>query len=914
MKNELRLNGFSAEERHEEMDVDEYEKVFHEMRLFVEKALMYAEVDRGLLVLSSGKNGWLSVIHKRPENGFCRTIDLEPRIARLASKLSRHGNGKVSVKTVNVLLNIIGEEKCKEALGWSSELHTGYVLTLVLMNKGGDSPILKPQNLLLVNVFEYCVNFIQKTIREKKLLAHTLNCLLEVNKTILENNSFEAVLERVIEGVKVIVGAKGAGLLLYDEDTKCLKLQKPAFGSYDDRLISLYKVKAEDGGNAIRVFQSKEPYLSNNVQEDPRFIQSLVKLFPAKCVVSVPVVIDDRCIGVFHVIDKPGGFNEDDVMILKLIVSQLAVALENARFVWRIKMEEAQSRNLYELSREFKLPDVESLIKLAAEKILNVLSASLVAIALRDNSGRGMIVTEAGIKVNWVGRSVSLSSVELEIKDLTDIKEPLEKLETEAVDLGMQTQVELAIGRGSSPLGKIWVWSDRKESFSPSQTRFLSLVASQLASALENADLFEREKSMARRLQRFIEINEQLVWLILKGVGIQAITENLAHHLKAGVVFYDHRLTRRAWARVTDGELVEIDAFINRVMKEEGTESALLKYSPQLCYEQVLDRKALVALVQVEGDVLGYLCALREDAEQNSDFKSIVQQTLSVYALELLKERVAQEVMQSVERDFVGALLGGRYSEEEILERATSIGYDLNSPYVVAVAEYALEESLYSSIPFSLWQPIFREVKYFLKHRYPQSIVAKFQEQLIMLIPYRPDQKVEELENLKNFLRDLKKQLVRLNDNTIYIGIGRVAQGIRDLESSYKDACFTIRYMKQTKQEEEVLAFKDLGLYQVLASDNATGQLFDFTRELLGPLLKMDRKRSAAYLKTLDCYFASGCNIKATSESLFCHLNTVRYRLERIKKLLKIDLNDVEDRFSLQMALKLAKFYYPELF
>ncbi|MCL6479758.1 MAG: helix-turn-helix domain-containing protein [Peptococcaceae bacterium] len=75
-------------------------------------------------------------------------------------------------------------------------------------------------------------------------------------------------------------------------------------------------------------------------------------------------------------------------------------------------------------------------------------------------------------------------------------------------------------------------------------------------------------------------------------------------------------------------------------------------------------------------------------------------------------------------------------------------------------------------------------------------------------------------------------------------------------------------------------------------------------------LRSTDKKKGTAYLKTLDSYFTNDFSIKGTSENLFCHVNTVHYRLERIKQLLNLDLNNVE----LQIALKLAKFYYPELF
>ncbi len=50
--------------------------------------------------------------------------------------------------------------------------------------------------------------------------------------------------------------------------------------------------------------------------------------------------------------------------------------------------------------------------------------------------------------------------------------------------------------------------------------------------------------------------------------------------------------------------------------------------------------------------------------------------------------------------------------------------------------------------------------------------------------------------------------------------------------------------------------------------------------------------------------FANGTNLQATADALYLHRNSLAYRLRRIEEVCGIDLDDIEDRFRLQLALK----------
>lgn len=55
-----------------------------------------------------------------------------------------------------------------------------------------------------------------------------------------------------------------------------------------------------------------------------------------------------------------------------------------------------------------------------------------------------------------------------------------------------------------------------------------------------------------------------------------------------------------------------------------------------------------------------------------------------------------------------------------------------------------------------------------------------------------------------------------------------------------------------------------------------------------------DRERGSAYLDTLKTYVESNKNIPATAATLNVHVNSVRYRIEKLQSLFDLDLNDID--------------------
>ncbi len=107
-------------------------------------------------------------------------------------------------------------------------------------------------------------------------------------------------------------------------------------------------------------------------------------------------------------------------------------------------------------------------------------------------------------------------------------------------------------------------------------------------------------------------------------------------------------------------------------------------------------------------------------------------------------------------------------------------------------------------------------------------------------------------------------------------------------------------------------AFDDLGLYQLLFGLRDLPGVAEFHRRMLGPLIEHDRRTGGELLRTLDAYLSVGCSPTAAAERLHLHRNGLLYRLQRIREIVPVDLDDPERRLALHLALRIGDVLDPE--
>src|SRR5205807_2149064 len=122
------------------------------------------------------------------------------------------------------------------------------------------------------------------------------------------------------------------------------------------------------------------------------------------------------------------------------------------------------------------------------------------------------------------------------------------------------------------------------------------------------------------------------------------------------------------------------------------------------------------------------------------------------------------------------------------------------------------------------------------------------------------------------------------------------------VEGALREVTSVMESLARFKRWAQVVAVPELGLTGLLAAVSDE-RLVDYSRRHLGPLIEHDSARKGALVATLRAYLETGEQQHA-AQRLRVHPNTLRYRLDRIREITGLDLEDPETRLNLSVALR----------
>ena len=160
----------------------------------------------------------------------------------------------------------------------------------------------------------------------------------------------------------------------------------------------------------------------------------------------------------------------------------------------------------------------------------------------------------------------------------------------------------------------------------------------------------------------------------------------------------------------------------------------------------------------------------------------------------------------------------------------------------------------------------------------------------------------EELEKMAASIEDTLKNELRIKT---VIGIGTIADHLRELADSYKEAQTAIEVGKVFDTEKSIMHYENLGIGRLIYQLPTT-----LCEIFLSEVFKKNSIDSLDQetLFTINKFFENNLNVSETSRKLFVHRNTLVYRLEKIKKLTGLDLRQFDHAIVFKVALMVRKY------
>ncbi|MEA2549319.1 MAG: hypothetical protein QOE42_1917, partial [Chloroflexota bacterium] len=242
---------------------------------------------------------------------------------------------------------------------------------------------------------------------------------------------------------------------------------------------------------------------------------------PAKSVLFVPLIVGSEVRGHISLqnIDHTEAFSESDERLLSTLAASLSVALENARLVGETRQRASELAIVNEVGQAAASQlDLDRLIQLTGEQLETTFRADIVYVALLDpetnmidfpfRTERGKPAPRTAIKL---GEGLTSRILHSKQPLLMNTAEQFEEMDRQGVGTSVKSYLGVPIIVGDEAIGAVSVQSiDEAGRFGENDARVLSTIASNVGTAIRNAQLYQEAQRRAREMAELAEVGREI--------------------------------------------------------------------------------------------------------------------------------------------------------------------------------------------------------------------------------------------------------------------------------------------------------------------------------------------------------------------------------------------------------------------
>jgi len=372
---------------------------------------------------------------------------------------------------------------------------------------------------------------------------YTLSLFNEVSRSLSAKLDTDTLLETVVEASAQLLGCRGSTIFLLDEANGRF-CPHATYGHDMEQIKSL--CFAPDESLVGEVGATGRSLLLTDTADDPRFVPGPV---PVGSMVLVPLMVGGRVIGVLVADDeRKNVFDASDRSTLYTLADQAAIAIENARLFKEIRnlsrnlehmveerTEELARANveltlerdrldaLYGIARELSVSlDLDRVLNRTLALIGQAVGVNQASLLLVDRESEYLIYRAALGRRNYLPRGgqrtkyrrgIGLAGWVWDTGEAAVIYD-LSQDPRWIPDVGGSTAerhsaLAAPLIAGEDVLGVLLFFHPQKGFFTESHLRLVSAAASQVAAAINNAELYRLIRESAERLGNMLLVQQE---------------------------------------------------------------------------------------------------------------------------------------------------------------------------------------------------------------------------------------------------------------------------------------------------------------------------------------------------------------------------------------------------------------------
>lgn len=456
------------------------------------------------------------------------------------------------------------------------------------------------------------------------------------------------------------------------------------------------------------------------------------------------------------------------------------------------------------------------------------------------------------------------------------------------------------LSRAGETIGVIVLHTEAPHEFTEDAVKLLVHIASLVSGAIENAQLYDRERrrvyaltdlsGFAQEVAAAVDVAE-LGTVVARGTR-RLLDAEVCQLYSLEPHDFALQLLASSPASVPPSPTLSAPGLLLAVLEGRSETPPARSVWPAL---EVSD--FLVAPLSAGGERVGLLCAgspaRRTFSEEDTEIaRAIAHLTaVAIKRAELIEGLTNANIV----KDLFEALEAG--AGAFAAAKAAEVRCDLSAPYVIAYGEPSagLEQSS------GEWRAAAQGVGRALAEVAPGAAIEAGPGPVRALLPLLPG-RAGRFEAVTQACRELGQRRLAA------IGLSEVRDHPTEASRAYREAVDAATIGRALLRAGGAISYSQLGAYRYLVQIAPEDAPHDRMRVAVDLLIAYDRKRRTALLDTLERYLAERRSVIESARSLYIHPNTLRQRLGRIEELTGLNL-DEDDLLSLELAIKLARLH-----
>ncbi len=455
--------------------------------------------------------------------------------------------------------------------------------------------------------------------------------------------------------------------------------------------------------------------------------------------------------------------------------------------------------------------------------------------------------------------------------------------------------------------------------FTTDDLELLQVISNQATIAIMNAINYEKDMNTMKKIKQYNRIikeqhrrykhstitHNRLTNMVLKGCTIHDIVMEISSLMGKPIIVYDSFLNIKAYS-------MHLDNCAGHYMLNRSTISDKLTHADPWDYtEENIGSAMLMNPIVVGQDILGWMGIVGETLPYREMDKITAERGRTILALEFLKQNEIQETEQRLKGDFWENLLADQ-NRDYVKKCAENYGYDFSKNYCITVMELRTKESNVDMEQALTTEYFFKRKNAFsiisrtVPCHFPGSITINKGNRVIFILELPENGNSKSIkESIGHALEAVVSEVSAYCSHfEIHTGVGRRFADLFKLKPSYADAMHALRILGKLGTKSRILFFDELEVKKFLFS-NDPSELREFACRTLNGLINYQNSSREEFLDTLRHYIQSNGNWSLTRNRLHIHGNTLNYRLNRIKEILQLDLDDYSDRLKIQISFEI---------